>query len=306
MKLLLENWKRYIKEEFSKEEQSHYKDIIPTAEKLSEAAKQYIEQLNKDLVVVGPDEVAKNIRKYITLTSNIQNAKFIGNGKFRAVFSVDKGYVVKVDISIDGTGKEMNQKDAELGRLAEYSDVFPKSFAPSDSYSWIILEKVTPIEDFYSFIDYFPNSYIKSTNNQNLYYQLIKAAFQYEGERKPAAESTFLTVKGKWQQGFAKLPKQKLESGTLELPQTMKEVVDGFYIGNNFKKVVDAMKKFKIRPDEIRVNNVGFGEKNRFVIIDSSVEEQIAKGFGVPVVKQYSSPKPTHMNAADVTAPVKK
>ena len=295
MKLLLENWKRYITEAFSEQEQEHYQAIIPIANSLAQASKKFIDNLkNNSFVDPTPDDIKDNIKDFISLTTNISGAKFIGSGKFRAAFSVDNDYVVKVDISADGTGKEMNKKDAEFGRKAEHSSVFPKSYAPSDDYAWVILEKVQPIEDLYHFIEFFPNAYIKNKNNSNLYYQLIKAAFLHESGNVAGAESSYLTIKGRWQKQFASKSKEQFnkiekEGTTTTLPETIEDVVKGFYIKQTFNNVVKAMKEFNIRSEEIRVNNVGVGENKRFVILDSSVEEQIQKGFGIT----QQSPKPT-------------
>jgi hypothetical protein len=88
------------------------------------------------------------------------------------------------------------------------------------------------------------------------------------------------------------------------LPESIEDVVKGFYVGPTFSKVVKAMKEFNIRSEEIRVNNVGVGEQNRFVILDSSVEEQIQKGFGIKPTPTFR-PQPSS-NAQDVTVPLKK
>lgn len=45
MKLILENWKKFIVEGFSEQEQSRYKSIIPIADKLKEASQKFIENL---------------------------------------------------------------------------------------------------------------------------------------------------------------------------------------------------------------------------------------------------------------------
>ena len=308
MKLLLENWKKYITEAFSEQEQQRYKNIIPVANLLAEASKKFIDNLkNKSFVDPTPDDIKDNIKDFISLTTNINGAKFIGSGKFRAAFSVDNEHIVKVDISADGTGKEMNKKDAEFGRKAEHAFIFPKSYAPSDDYSWVILEKVQPIEDLYHFIQFFPNAYVKSKNNSNLYYQLIKAAFLHESGNVAGAESSYLIIKGRWQKQFASKSKEQFnkaekEGITITLPESIEDVVKGFYIKPTFENVVKAMKEFNIRSEEIRINNVGVGENNRFVILDSSVEEQIQKGFGVtpqlPITAKPSEPvAPSNLEA---------
>jgi hypothetical protein len=312
MKLILENWKKFIVEGFSEQEQSRYKSIIPIADKLKEASQKFIENLkNNSFTDVSPDDVTDNIKDFISLASNISGATYIGSGKFRAAFSVDNDHIVKVDISANGTGKEMNKKDAEFGRKAEHSSVFPKSFAPSDDYSWIILEKVQPIEDLYYYIEFFPNSYIKSKNNSNLYYQLIKASFLHESGNTSGAEYSYMTIKGKWQKQYVSKTKDQFnkiekEGTTTTLPESIEDVVKGFYVGPTFPKVVKAMKEFNIRSEEVRVNNVGVGENNRFVILDSSVEEQIQKGFKTKSTLVNKNNNPQFTNAQDVTVPLKR
>ncbi len=85
-----------------------------------------------------------------------------GRGSFRAVFSCDKDYVIKIDASIDGSGIEMNREDQQLGTNKKYGDIFPRVFMFDPRYKWIVAEKVREVDTPEEINKFFPNVLLRS------------------------------------------------------------------------------------------------------------------------------------------------
>ena len=70
---------------------------------------------------------------------------------------------------------------------------------------------------------------------------------------------------------------------------TFRDICHGFGQHALYDKIMSAIKKLGIRPEEIRLDNTGISSDGKFVIIDSSIHEQIQKGFdkdSKPAVKK--------------------
>ena len=149
MKLILENWKKFIVE-VSQQEQSYFGDTI-------KIANQIIEELDKwkaGLQDKSHDSIKKNMNQFVEiLKQKIPNLTFLGAGMFRAAFSTDKDLIIKVDYTNDNVAKEQNESDAAMGRLTEdpkFSYLFAKSYLSHKDSRWVILEKVKPLTGNYS------------------------------------------------------------------------------------------------------------------------------------------------------------
>ena len=111
MKLLIENWKRFLTEGEG--------DYFPWLQQLRDDPEKFIE-----------DQQDKGGR--------------VGSGSFRTVVvpESDKDFVVKI-LKSTMDDSYMNKVEKLLGD--EYPDVFPRVFAYDPNYNWIVLERAQPI-----------------------------------------------------------------------------------------------------------------------------------------------------------------
>ena len=118
------------------------------------------------------DEIRKNFNRDITEA---------GSGSFRTTYMVDNDYVIKVDSSMNGSGKQMNKEDGEVGRNPKYSSIFPKALGVAPDGSWVVLQKVHEIQDLMTLIALFPNKIIPPKIFGKFYTQsLLSIALSYQ------------------------------------------------------------------------------------------------------------------------------
>jgi hypothetical protein len=284
MKLLLENWKRYITE-VSQQEQSYFGNTIKIAD-------QIIDELDKWKSGLQ-DKSHKFLQQNMTtfaesLKQKIPNLTFMGVGKFRAVFSTDEDIIIKIDYTDGNIAKEQNESDASMGRLGEdprFSYLFAKSYLSHENSRWVILEKVKPLTGNYTkFNEFFNTPTInKHTNNQQLITLYIRACLLYETKY----DNLLRDIMG---------PINKIKASDnirTQIPP-VRILVEDVRKSKLFTDLVRVCQKYKISPWEIKPDNVGLTEDNRFVIIDSSKLEEINKGIdAIDASNAPQSPKPT-------------
>lgn len=111
MKILLENWRRFLTENESK--------YFPWIDDLYSDPKKFIQD-------------------------QFDKGGFVGSGSFRTVVvpDDDKDFVVKI-LRYSERDSYMNKVEKLLGD--EYPDVFPKVYAHGPDYRWIVMDRVQPI-----------------------------------------------------------------------------------------------------------------------------------------------------------------
>jgi hypothetical protein len=111
MKLLMENWRRYLAENESK--------YFPWIDDLYSDPKKFLQD-------------------------QFDKGGYVGSGSFRTVVipDNDKDFVVKI-IRYGEAHSFMNKVEKLLGD--EYPDVFPKVYAHDPDYNWIVMDRVQPI-----------------------------------------------------------------------------------------------------------------------------------------------------------------
>ena len=316
MKLLLENWKRYLKEELRPED---YEDFPNKEDEEAEAylgnpksVGEYIfnefrKELNKypdrEEAEYKADEIAGGVvyRAKSALSSDV---KYIGKGVFRAAFSLNKNFIIKVASHFDtSAAQEMNRDDFNLSRDPQISKIFPRVYSHDPNFNWIVMDNVIPILMPKEFLSFFPNKNIPSSliDSKTLFYRsILQNSLRYKvaqitGDKKMMGEVDYIYDTG---------IKDNLER-EIGSALSMKEIINGF--NQTFFQVCNAIVKYNIRITEIRPNNTGYtiseGGEKQFVILDSSIDASIKKAFGEPDLKQQSPP--AQMNVG-VTAPMKK
>jgi len=114
MKLLFENWRKYITE-------GEAEEFGPT--------------LMQDI---------KDCAGNPTSCLKKKGYKLLGGGSFRDVFELikNKDYILKV--ATDPKGKMMNSLEADYRMQRNFSDLIPKTYKHSEDYKWVIIERVYP------------------------------------------------------------------------------------------------------------------------------------------------------------------
>lgn len=139
MKLLMENWRRFLNE-ISDEEKKHFGDWMD---------EEFLDKFQQD--IAEKVKQREELEYYPTDKLN-----FIGQGSFRAVYRPegDKDYVVKFALDRRGEiGKRMNQTEFDFQTK---SDLFPKVFKHSNDFSWIVMESLETIKYESDFNVFFP------------------------------------------------------------------------------------------------------------------------------------------------------
>jgi hypothetical protein len=295
MKLILENWKKFIVE-VTQQEQSYFGKTIQIANQIVKE----LDEWKATLQDKSHDSLKKEMNNFANLLKQkIPNLNFLGAGKFRAAFSTDEDVVIKVDYTNGSIAKEQNQADAEVGRLAQdpkFSYLFAKSFLSDENSRWVILERVKPLTGNYSkFNEFFNTPTINQiTKNPQLITLYIRACLLYDTKADDALKDLMRSIN-----------KIKAQEGNRD--QTpIRKLVEDLRKSNLFTDLVRVCQKYQISPWEIKPDNVGVTEDNRFVIIDSSKLEQINTALTTISSERSQQKIQQNTNAQDVTVPLKR
>jgi hypothetical protein len=290
MKLLLENFRKYINEqamfggegmsEGGESEKKYFGNIVSTALQIEKAYDTFLnnvkqlykrethEDITRDDVVIEIDFFKDEVQKQTG-----GKAKALGCGAFRCAFDVEDEYVIKFDITPQGTAREQNKSDATIGRIGKFSDIFPRSIVSGEDYRWVAIEKAKPfsknVQSMIKFASYFPNKKVDFSEHQEFHYFCVVISFVYNTGRKEIAEKKLIDVKNSFKKRNLTFTNDPLEL-----------IADGFTQHNPYDRIIRVIKEFDIRAEEIRVDNTGIASDGRFVIIDSSIDDEIRKGFG--------------------------
>ena len=264
MKLLLENWRQYIKED----EAGHFpwlKDLkdLDTGPRLADRL--------KDRLQSGDDRF-----------------KILGAGSFRTVWSPrgDEDHVIKVVHDNDNDKLQMNKDDFETAK--RYPFIFPKAYAHADDFSWIVMEKTPPLiypEDMQKVLDQsFPAEQKALLNALSMaekdsgfggaegawwaqwnpadpfhIMKMIMGSFRFGRDMNEAVDPTVVTAR----HGRGT---NKDTTTALNLQKILAPVA-----GAAYQELSKAMHEFAIDKYEIGRGNIGHDKDYNFKIVDSSV-----------------------------------
>jgi len=235
MKLILENWKRFLTENESK--------YFPWIDDLYSDPKKFIQdQFDKGGVV--------------------------GSGSFRTVIvpDEDKDFVVKI-IRYGESDSFMNKVEKLLGD--EYPDVFPKVYAHAPDYSWIVMDRVQPISTRNeqmleeAMIATMPKLY------EFAYDLLSLEDGKPSSDTKPFAMFEFIVYAA-----TPRLRPDDLGYGNQETKMSKIKKIQEFGLANEpwFTQLSKAMKRYGVDGGDLREGNVGVDMKTHTLkIIDASV-----------------------------------
>jgi len=232
MKLLLENWRKYLVEG----EAQHFP---------------WLKEIQ-----------ATNDLKEIQAIVESDRFKKIGGGSFRKVYEPagDPEYVIKVVHDLDSDKLQMNKDDFDTAK--RYPFIFPKAYAHTDDFSWVVMEKTRPITWPSQMQKVLDQSFPKEQE------ALLKVADELQFN--PA--DPFHVMKMIMASFRADRPINEVESkATAEARAQLLQQVLPPVAGRAYQELSKAMHEFEIDRLEVGRGNIGFDKDSNFKIIDSSV-----------------------------------
>ena len=249
MKLLLENWRNYIKEG----EAEHFpwlKEIQAT------------DDLKEIQAIVETDRFKK-----------------VGGGSFRKVYQPvdDPDYVIKVIHDPDHYKRRMNEDDFETAK--RYPFIFPKAYIHADDFSWIVMENTPPLiypEDMQKVLDKSFPAEQKALLNALSMAEKDSGFGGAEGawwaQWNPADPFHIMKmIMGSFRAGDrASTPRPGYETaGDLKALNLQDLLVPA--AGTAYQELSKVMHEFAIDKYEIGRGNIGHDKDYNFKIVDSSV-----------------------------------
>lgn len=202
--------------------------------------------------------------------------EYIGGGAFRIVFLIGNDLVIK--ISTDSLGEEpwdppanqMNQDDWTLGNDPDMRNIMPRAYKHAADWSWIVLERVEPLEREEDFFRFFRSSLLPdplelSELGRERYVELIRVLLEMKNhalDRPLEMKDTVLS--------YFRSSELARETPDPEVPllEIRKDLLRRSVA---FRSLVIALKRYNIRVSEIRADNIGIGSDGRLVLLDSSI-----------------------------------
>ena len=238
MKLLLENWRKYLAED----EAQHFPWL-------------------QDLRALGAEPgLADRLKD--RLQSGDDRFKILGAGAFRAVWSPrgDEDHVIKVVHDNDNDKLQMNKDDFETAK--RYPLIFPKAYAHADDFSWIVMEKTRPIS--------WPSQMQKVLDQS--FPKEQEALLKVADKLKFNPADPFHVMKMIMASFRDDRPINEVESrAAAEARAQLLQQVLPPVAGRAYQELSKAMHEFEIDRYEINRSNIGHDADYNFKIIDSSV-----------------------------------
>jgi hypothetical protein len=236
MKLLLENWRKYITEG----EAEHF----PWLKDLPDSGAGLGDRL-RDRLQAGDDRF-----------------KILGAGSFRTVWAPrgDEDHVIKVAHDLDNDKLQMNKDDFETSK--RYPLIFPKAYAHADDFSWIAMERVTPIA--------WPSQMQKVLDQSFPQEQeaLLNAAEELNfNPADPFHVMKMIMASFRDDRPINEVASAAVAAARAELLQQVLPPV----AGRAYQELSKAMHEFEIDKAELGRGNIGHDKDYNFKIIDSSV-----------------------------------
>jgi hypothetical protein len=232
MKLLLENWRKYLAEDEA----------------------QYFPWLKEIQATDDFDEIHEILES--------DRFKKLGTGSFRAVYQPvdDPDHVIKMIHEPDDYKMQMNEDDFNTAK--RYPLIFPRAYAHADDFSWVVMENIPQIyymEDLDKTLDKsFPaekEAVLQSRQDANInpadpfhILKMILGSFRYDRTKDPSDD------------------KSKSAEIAQELGILLSRVA-----GPAYQELSKAMHEFNIDKYEIGRGNIGHDSEGNFKIIDSSI-----------------------------------
>jgi len=232
MKLLLENWRKYLVEG----EAQHFP---------------WLKEIQ-----------ATNDLKEIQAIVESDRFKKIGGGSFRKVYEPagDPEYVIKVVHDLDSDKLQMNKDDFDTAK--RYPFIFPKAYAHTDDFSWVVMEKTRPITWPSQMQKVLDQSFPKEQE------ALLKVADELQfNPADPFHIMKMIMASFRDDRSINEVASAAVAGARADLLQQVLPPV----AGRAYQELSKAMHEFEIDRLELGRGNIGFDKDSNFKIIDSSV-----------------------------------
>ena len=276
MKLLFENWKRFIKEN------------------VEYFGAEFVDYKNRTASGEHPVTTAKELF-----------GSPIGKGSTRIVFAVGTEFVLKV-INIpeqysdeaelekpDPTGftkshkLKANEYESDLKMQMQYNEIFPRTFETAEDSSWILAERVQPIK----YAELFDRIGIDGLAKNKQQYKLgVEIAYQFMKDKHLHGKSdTYISQMLKEVDSYMAdtykdatqtmpLAPGKTLSDTIKEPQSQAEKFNFFDIpkkmlqNSEFSRILSTSAFLDIPARELKAGNLGISTlSGKLVILDTSL-----------------------------------
>lgn len=257
MKLLFENWRRFIKEDigYFGKKFVQFKEMVDAGHHPLKVAKLYLEYIGK-----GSTRMVFGFKDNKTHLLKVINVELIGN---------EEAYDADFRNPLTGFDRKhktvSNENEADLKMQSRYPNVFPRTYEYAPDYSWILTERVEPIDSQkLSELFNIPVDLIRERRED--YKQVIEIALaNTKGHLGLNEDSTFQMDPDR---------ERKVDPETLRM-QELYGYADAILSDKHNRQIFKAMAELGIPPREISPKNLGmsqFGQPH-LVILDASLWE---------------------------------
>jgi len=277
MKLILENWKKYLKEARDARgipvPNRKFALVESEEQSLGSLEKKYLGIDSDTITQIGNDLVDMRHRPFALIKLHMADKYGINlnkpqSGAFRTTYQITDDIVIKIAHETRH-GLTMNGDDYLLATEGGIGSIFPKYYgSPGDcekGCSWIAMEKVTPMTNLMgerTVSEFFPSTLIKtptSYNEESVYTATIAACINRTSLYGWLEEELLKMINQNREDKFDSVPYDKL-------------YYDFKYNSKNFQSLSNLVKKYpEASPNELLAHpNCGIGSDGRFVVLDSS------------------------------------
>lgn len=288
MKLLLEAWKGYLASTKPIPQQDpNYPEEEEDVYGSNEEPKSELEQLETEFFgknISELDDICNNLyedykKRGYRDTQGVSTfaqkygqkiglpIKYLGSGVYRATYSIANDLVLKIATNqYFNSAVKMNEYDYKLGTDSSINNITPRAYLHGNKYEWVLLERVTEIQNNYEAAKYFQSNLFPDVNSMSdqkkeFYFDIVLDTLEYYYNKNDNSRIAQYDSKVN---NFDFSEKQKIP--------TFHEFRQDLYDNNKtYKALAKAVEKYKIYVREIRYFNIGYGSDGRFVMLDSSV-----------------------------------
>jgi len=268
MKLLMENWRKFLKEGIGLGEgfEQWYSGESPLAVDPTWDEPEF------ESPVCHPQSLNPNcLEEY--------GFRKIGEGSFREVWALpdNPNYVMKTATGESGDSEaqaEMNKAEADAIVQTGYPELVPKVYDTADDYQWIVVERIKPygIRDDSWVGEFFPEL-VEVMNRQSD----ARLYSQYENDPTRLFQD-YLMMRRDELKGGSQSPDPAFKSREKDIwaadvkelggPEAKKELDERMNQNPLFTKLLDLVTEQELGIWDIRGGNVGQGMDGRFVLLD--------------------------------------
>jgi len=277
MKLLFENWRKFIKEDigYFGDKFVQFKSMVDAGKHPLLIAQLYLDYIGKGSTrkVFGFPDNASHLLKVI-------NVDLVGNEE-----AYDDDYVNPFTGFTRKHKTVSNENEADLKMQQRHPNVFPRTYEVADDYSWILVERVEPLSDE-QLADYLGIPH-EVTDKKNRRMYLIMIDIAVEQTQKGMNENLEQTVPMA-PRATTPPPQETQELSLVHLQDYAEHILRDRHNRKLFRAVVDL----GIPPRELLAKNLGISKfgGDHLVILDASLWEfeEAAPATSSPADETYN------------------